>query len=228
MKARDIMVAPVITASPDTTVKGVAETFVNHRISAAPVVDDKGKLVGIVSEGDLMHRAESGTEKHRSWWLRALVGPQTLADEYVMAHARKVADVMTRHVISASPDTPLHEIAALLEKHSIKRVPILENGQLVGIVSRANLVQAVATAGKALQVPVADSTIRDKILAHLKSQEWAHTGLLNVTVNGGVVDLWGIVRTANERKAIRVAAEATAGVSVVNDNLRLWAVGGYE
>jgi CBS-domain-containing membrane protein len=145
-----------------------------------------------------------------------------------MAHARKVADVMTRRVISASPDTPLHEIATLLEKHSIKRVPILDNDHLVGIVSRANLVQAVATAGEALHVPVADSTIRDKILAHLKSQEWAHTGLLNVTVNGGVVDLWGIVRTANERKAIRVAAEATAGVNAVNDNLRLWAVGGYE
>jgi CBS-domain-containing membrane protein len=228
MKAHDIMVAPVITVSPDTTVRAVAETFVRHRISAAPVVDGKEEVVGIVSEGDLLHRAESGTERHRSWWLRALVGPQTLAGEYVMAHARKVADVMTRRVISASPDTPLHEIATLLEKHSIKRVPILDNDHLVGIVSRANLVQAVATAGEALHVPVADSTIRDKILAHLKSQEWAHTGLLNVTVNGGVVDLWGIVRTANERKAIRVAAEATAGVNAVNDNLRLWAVGGYE
>jgi CBS-domain-containing membrane protein len=221
MKARDVMVAPVITASPNASVKSVAETFVRRQISALPVVDEKGKLVGIISEGDLLHRAEAGTEKQRPWWLRAFIGPDTLADEYVKAHARKVSDAMTRQVVTASPETPLHEVAALLERHSIKRVPIVENGQLVGIVSRANLVQAVASAGKALEIPLSDSTIRAKLLEHLKGQDWAHTSLLNVTVNGGVVDLWGIVTSASERKAIRVAAEATPGVRAVNDNLRL-------
>ena len=225
MKARDVMVAPVITASPNASVKSVAETFVRHQISAVPVVDDKRKLVGIISEGDLLHRAEAGTEKRRSWWLRAFVGPDALANEYVKAHARKVSDAMTHQVIIASPETPLHEVATLLEKNSIKRVPIVENGQLVGIVSRANLVQAVASAGKALEIPLADSTIRDRLLAHLKTQDWAHTGLLNVTVSGGVVDLWGIVGSASERKAIRVAAEATPGVNAVKDNLRLWPTG---
>ena len=146
MKARDVMVSPVITVKPSSSVKEVAKTFLERRISAAPVVDDQGKLVGIVSEGDLMHRAEAGTERHRSWWLRALTAEETLAAEYVKAHARKVADVMTRDVITATADTPLHEIAALLEKNSIKRVPVVKNGQLVGIVSRANLVQAVASA----------------------------------------------------------------------------------
>jgi osmotically-inducible protein OsmY len=131
---------------------------------------------------------------------------------------------MTRHVITASPETPLHEIAALLEKHSIKRVPIVENDQLVGIVSRANLVQAVATVGKGLEVPLEDTTIRDKLIAHLKAQDWAHPSLLNVTVNGGVVDLWGIVSSTSEQKAIRLAAEAMPGVRAVNDNLRLWPV----
>jgi CBS domain-containing protein len=221
MKARDVMVAPVITASPNASVKSVAETFVRHQISAVPVVDDKGKLIGIISEGDLLHRAEAGTEKQRPWWLRAFIGPDTLADEYVKAHARKVSDAMTRQVITASPETPLHEVAALLEKNSIKRVPIIENGQLVGVVSRANLVQAVASAGKGLEIPLSDSTIRDKITAHLKAQDWAHTSLLNVTVNGGVVDLWGIVTSASEKNAIRVAAEATPGVNAVKDNLRL-------
>jgi CBS domain-containing protein len=224
MKARDVMVAPVITANANASIKSVAEAFVRYKISAVPVVDDKGKLVGIISEGDLLHRVEAGTEKQRPWWLRAFVSLDTLASEYSKAHARKASDSMTRQVVSVSPETPLHEVAALLEKHSIKRVPVVENGQLVGIVSRANLIQAVASAGKRLEVPVSDSTIRDKLLAHLKAQPWAHTGLLNVTVNGGVVDLWGIVASATERKAIRVAAEAMPGVNAVNDNLKTWPV----
>jgi predicted transcriptional regulator len=145
-----------------------------------------------------------------------------LALDYVKAHARKVADAMTRQVITASPETSLQDIAALLEKHAIKRVPIVENGQLVGIVSRANLVQVFASAGKGLDIPLDDSAIRNKLLSHLNAQSWARTGLVNVTVNGGVVDLWGIARTDSERKAIRVAAEATPGVRAVNDNIRIW------
>jgi CBS-domain-containing membrane protein len=159
-----------------------------------------------------------------------LTSEETLAAEYIKAHARKVADVMTRDVITATADTPLHEIAALLEKNSIKRVPIVTRGQLVGIVSRANLIQAVASAGKALEIPLSDTTVRDKLLARLttvrdkllarlKEQPWLHTLLLSVTVNGGVVDLWGMTRSDAERKAIRVAAESTPGVSAVNDNL---------
>jgi len=156
-----------------------------------------------------------------------LTAEETLAAEYVKAHARKVADVMTRDVITATADTPLHEIAALLEKNSIKRVPIVKNGQLVGIVSRANLIQAVASTRKGLEIPLSDTTIRDKLLAHLKGQTWAHTLLLNVTVNGGVVDLWGITRSDAERKAIRVAAESTPGVFAVNDNLITRPRGGW-
>ena len=174
MKAHDVMVSPVITVKPSSSVREVAKTFLERRISAAPVVDDQGKLVGIVSEGDLMHRAEAGTERHRSWWLQALTAEEILAAEYVKAHGRKVADVMTRDVITATADTPLHEIAALLEKNSIKRVPIVKNGQLVGIVSRANLIQAVASTRKGLEIPLSDTTIRDKLLAHLKGRR-GHT-----------------------------------------------------
>ena len=219
MKARDVMVSPVITVKTFTSVKEVAKTFLEYRISAVPVVDDQGKVIGIVSEGDLMHRVEAGTEQRRPWWLWALTSDEGLASEYVKAHARKVADVMTRHVITASPDTPLHEIAAVLEKNAIKRVPIVKDGQLVGIVSRANLLQAVASTRKELEVPLSDMAIRDRLLAHLKRESWAHTALLNVTVNGGVVDLWGITKSDAERKAIRVAAESTPGVCAVNDNL---------
>ena len=219
MKARDVMVSPVISVKPSCTVKEVAKTLLERRISAVPVVDDSGKLAGIVSEGDLMHRAEIGTQRRHSWWLRVLTGDDALAAEYTKAHARTVADVMTREVITASPDTPLHEIAALLERHSIKRVPIVKDSELVGIVSRANLLQALASSHKDLDTQLSDTTIRDRILAHLNNQPWAHTLLLNVTVNGGVVDLWGITGSDAERKAIRVAAESAPGVTAVNDHL---------
>ena len=219
MHARDVMVPPVITVRSSATVKEVAELLLEKRISAAPVVDDQGKLVGIVSEGDLLHRAEAGTERHRSWWLQGLLGDDVLAADFIRAHARKVSDIVTKRVITASPETPLHELAGLMEKNAIKRMPILENGQLVGIVSRANLIQAVATARSLLEIPLSDATIRDKILSCLKEQPWAHTSLLNVTVNGGIVDLWGIAESATERRAIKVAAESTPGVRAVNDNL---------
>lgn len=219
MKARDVMISPAITVTPSASVRDVAKIFLEQRISAVPVVDDQGRLVGIVSEGDLMHRTEAGTERKRSWWLQGLTGDETLAAEYVKAHARKVADVMTRRVITASPESPLHEIASVLESNSIKRVPIVKDGQVVGIVSRANLIQAVASDRKELDIPASDATIRDKLMANLQAEPWAHTGLLNITVKDGVVDLWGITGSDAERKAIRVAAETIPGVFTVHDNL---------
>jgi len=219
MKARDVMVSPVITVPETASVGDVAATLLRHCVSAVPVVDGHNRLVGIVSEGDLMHRSEAGTERRRSWWLAGFAGSETLAAEYVKSHALRVGDVMTRKLVTTTPDAPLHEIAALLEKNSIKRVPVVENGELVGIVSRANLVQAVASTRKRLDVPLSDSAIRDKLLAHLKRQAWAHTGMLNVTVADGVVDLWGATESDAERKAIRVAAESAQGVRAVNDNL---------
>jgi CBS domain-containing protein len=227
MKARDVMVSPVITVKPSASIREVAQIFLERRISGAPVVDDHGKLVGIISEGDLMHRSEAGTERRHSWWLRPFIPDDTLANEFTQAHARKVSDVMVRKVITASPETPLHEIAAILEKNSIKRVPIVENGRPVGIVSRANLIQAVASGGKELKIPVSDTAIRDQLLEKLGGQDWAHTSLLNVTVNAGIVDLWGITRSEAEHHAIRIAAEATPGVCAVNDNLVTRPIGGW-
>jgi CBS domain-containing protein len=210
-------------------VKEVAAILLKHHISALPVVDKAGKLIGIISEGDLMRRAELGTERQRSWWLAAMFGDEaSLAAEYVKAHGRKVADVMTKNVVTAGPDAPLNAIATLLEKHSIKRVPIVHNGDLVGIVSRANLIQALATDRKVLEIPIPDSKLRDKLLDHLRAQPWAHTSLLNVTVNDGVVELWGITQSKTEKQALRVAAESLPGVRTVNDNviMRPWQ-GGY-
>ncbi len=222
MKARDVMVSPVRTTTGGTPVKDAAATMLKHHISALPVVDDKGALIGIITEGDLVHRVETGTERRRPWWLIALADETRMAAEYVKSHGRAVSDVMTRKVITASPDTPLDEIANVFGKKSIKRVPIVENGQLVGIVSRADLVQALASAGKGLDIAPADKEIRERLLAHLRDPPWADTALLNVTVNDGIVDLWGIVHTDAARKAMRVAAETTPGVRAVNDNLTLW------
>ena len=228
MKAQDVMTLAVFTVKPITSVKDVARLFVERRISAVPVVDDQRKIVGIVSEGDLVHRSEISTQRRRPWWLDLMVRDKTLdAEEYIKAHAKRVADVMTRNVITAAPDTPLQEIAKTLEKYGIKHLPIVRDGKLVGIVSRANLVQAIATSGSNLDVPLSDTTIREKLLTLLNERNWGqqYPACLNVTVNGGVVDLWGFIESDTERKAIRVAAEATPGVRAVNDHMTARPIG---
>lgn len=221
MKASDIMVTDVITVKPDSTVEDVAALLLKHRISGVPVVDAGGQMIGIVSEGDLLRRAEAGTEHDRSWWLQMLMGREVLAAEYTREHSRKVADLMTREVITATPDTPVSEIAELLERNRIKRVPIVAGGKLVGIVSRANLLHALASLRKqaAADKPVADSALRDKVMERLRGEPWVRTSLVNVTVTEGSVDLWGIVDSAAEKQALRVAVETTPGVRAVNDNV---------
>jgi CBS domain-containing protein len=221
MRASDVMVTGVITVKLSSNVQDVAELLLANRISAVPVIDDAGKLVGMVSEGDLLRRSEADTGHERSWWLRLLMGREYLAAEYVKEHSRRVADVMTRGVISAEPGTPVADIATLLERHRIKRVPIVQSGKVVGIVSRANLIQALATFRKKLTSPqpVADTELREKIASWLKSEPWVRQFLVNVTVTEGAVDLWGLVDSAAEKKALRVAIENMPGVKAVNDNV---------
>jgi CBS-domain-containing membrane protein len=219
MEARDVMVSPVITARKSATVREVAQILIDKRISAVPVVDN-GKLVRIVTESDLMRRAEGGTEHPYSWWVHFLAGDATIAAHYVKSHAAKIEDIMTSDVVTATPQTPLHAIAALLEEHQIRCVPIVnKDGNLVGIVSRANLIQVVASARPKLEMTIPDSTIRQRLLSELKKQSWARTHNLGVTVTNGVVDLWGYAQSNEERKAIRVAAEDIPGVVAVNDHL---------
>jgi CBS domain-containing protein len=220
MKATDVMTTNVITVRPDTPVATIAEVLLANRISAVPVVNDKNVLVGIVSEGDLIHRVEAGTERHRSWWLELLTGKETLAHEFVMSHARKAADVMTRPVISVQPDTPLGDIAALLEKHRIKRVPVASNGKIVGIVSRANLIQALVNLNRAkTETTVDDLALHSNILEQLRSKPWVDPSKISVLVNNGSVELWGIVDSETEKNAIRVVVEVTSGVRQVANKL---------
>jgi CBS domain-containing protein len=222
MKASDVMVSKVITVGPDMSVEQVAKILLKSRISAVPVVSARGELVGIVSEGDLMRRPESGTlPQRRSWWLD-FTSRQTSALEYVKTHALKAADVMTRNVVSAAPETSLEEIAGLLENNRIKRVPIVQNGKIVGIVSRANLIQALAKLSKPRRAAAkaSDSEIKKKVIARLSAERWC-PAMLNVTVRDGAVELWGYVYSNEEKRAARIAVESTPGVTVIADNLMI-------
>jgi CBS domain-containing protein len=221
MNAADVMVSNVITVGPDATVQEVAGLLLKNRISAVPVVSQSGDILGIVSEGDMLRRVESHTLRHRSWWLRLLTADTELRNEFVKSHSHKVVDVMTRKVLTVSPETPLGEIASVLEKNGIKRVPVVKDGKLVGIVSRANLLQAIATIGTTIKpaVTVDDAMLREKVISQLDRQPLSWRALINVIVHDGAVELWGMVDSESEKRAARVAAEVTPGVRAVADNL---------
>jgi CBS domain-containing protein len=220
MIASDVMVRDVVTVGPRTGVADAVKLLVERDISALPVVDEAGRIVGILSEADLMRRDELGTEKHRPWWLEAVTPAASLAAEFARSHGRKVAEVMSTAVVAATEDTPLTEIAAILERNRIKRLPIVRDGTLVGIVSRANLIQALAT----LLLPPAegvksDRAIRLELLEKLGKQSWTDFGDRNVIVKDGTVHIWGLVGSANERTALVALAEQIPGVKAVVDEM---------
>jgi CBS domain-containing protein len=221
----DVMTTNVITVDPNTSVQEVARLLSERSISGVPVVDSQNRLVGIVSEGDLLHRVETGTERRvrrrRSWWLDTIGSDEELARDYVKSHGRTAKDVMTRDVISVAETTELADIATLLETKRIKRVPVVRDGQLVGIVSRANLVRALAAAGgQPTSAAADDRTIRQNLLAELKGREWVHTWAADIIVRDGVVHLWvSDDRPEEERQALRVAAENVPGVRGVEEHI---------
>lgn len=220
MKAMDIMVRDVVTIGPEADVADAIKLLVEHDISALPVVDADGGVIGVISEADLVRRTEPGAEPQRPWWLEALTPASTLAAEFAKAHGRRVSEVMSRNVISAPEDATLGEIASLLEKHRIKRVPILRDGQLVGVVSRSNLIQALASAPANGAAPAtSDRTIRLELLDRLGDQDWTDFGSRNVIVSSGVVHLWGLVGSEAERKALIALAEEVPGVVRVADEM---------
>ncbi|TPJ48403.1 CBS domain-containing protein [Mesorhizobium sp. B2-6-4] len=218
MIAKDVMTSPVIAVGPDSTVDEVAGILLSHGISAVPVID-RGALLGIVSEGDLIRRAEIGTAPQGcSWWLHLFTNNAVQAEGYVKSHSDHVIDVMTQQVATVVESTPVAEIAILLEHNRIKRVPVLRDGQVVGIVSRANLVRALVIARKGWRAPALhdDSSIRMEIVDALRSESWPSTS--DVIVNNGVVTLWGTYLSEQERKASIVLAENTAGVRAIDDH----------
>jgi CBS domain-containing protein len=222
MKALDVMVRDVVTVKPDDAVAEAVRLLAEHDVSALPVVDNNENVVGVISEADLLHREEIGTEKHRPWWLEAVTPASTLADEFAKSHGRRVEEVMSTDVVSAAEDTPLGEIATILERHRIKRLPILRSGKLVGIVSRSNLIQALAssrTPASGGSGADADRKIRSELLDRLDHQDWTDFGQRNVIVNSGIVHLWGLVGSQEEHKALVALAEGVPGVVSVSDEM---------
>jgi CBS domain-containing protein len=230
MKARDVMSSRLITAGPDTTITELARLLIEHRISAIPIVDSDGKLSGIVSEADLLHRRELGTERKMSAWLRLVRGEEEAAREFIRARGRRAAEIMTRPVATVGEDTPLAEVAQMLEAKRVRRVVVADDQfRPVGIVSRADLVRGLLAAGN-LEEPVApaDSAIRASIVDSL-NRAGLPVGEVRVVVSGdGVVSLWGAVSSEARRNAAVAAAESTPGVRTVEDHLmvapmRQWA-----
>ena len=219
MRAHQIMTRSVITVRPDATIIEAANTMLRWHVSGLPVVDRAGKLVGIVSEGDFIHRGEIGTQRRRGRWLKFLLGAGGAATDYARERGRKVSEVMTRDPITIAEDASLEEIVTSMETNSVKRLPVMRGDTLVGIVSRANLLQAVASLAREIPDPtVDDDHIRRRIMAAIEKNDWSPFGL-NVIVRDGIVHLSGVITEERSRQATIVAAENVAGVKQVNDHL---------
>ena len=220
MNVADVMTRHVISIAPDAPLEDAVKLMLDHGISGIFVVDKDGHLAGVVTEGDLLRRSELGTGRQRSWWLKLLVSPGKQADDFIRTHGRKVADVMTPEVLAVDIDAPLIDIVELMEKHRIKRVPVTDKDRVVGVVSRADMVRALAVTARQPQPASGDDrAIRNKLLDTLEKEAWTPVSTLNVTVSAGVVDVWGTISDEQERRAICVIAENTLGVKQVNDHL---------
>jgi CBS domain-containing protein len=219
MKAADVMTTEVITVTPESSIGDAARLMLQYRISGLPVVDQKGELVGIVTEGDFLRRGETGTQRRRPRWLEFILGPGRLSSEYVQAYGRKIGDVMTSDPVRITEDVSLEDVVDALERRRVKRLPVMRDGKLVGIVSRANLVQALATVLPSAEGPrPEDSEIRRQIREEIDRHPWGGT-LVNVTVRDGVAELWGTVLDERERQALRVAVENVPGVAGIKDHI---------
>jgi CBS domain-containing protein len=218
MQVHDVMTRKVISIAAGQTVLEAVRTMLQNRISGLPVVDAQGSLVGMVTEGDFLRRGEIGTERRRPKWFEFLLGPGRLANEYVHASGRKVEDVMTGDAVTVTEDDSLETVVELMERRRIKRLPVLRNGKMVGIISRANLMHALVSLARDAQAPAGgDSAIRERIVAAYVRQPWAPQ--VNVVVKNGVAELWGTITDERERQACVVAAENATGVKKVHDHL---------
>ena len=219
MRAHQIMTRQVLSVGPDTPVLEAANTMLQQHISGLPVVDKSGKLVGIVSEGDFIRRSEIGTGRKRGRWLQFLVGPGKSASEFVHEQGRKVSEVMTPEPYTITEDTPLEDIVQIMEKRNVKRLPVLRGDAVVGIVTRSNLLQAVANLARDVPDPTADDDhVRNRVIAAIEKNEWHPYGL-SVVVRDGIVHLNGVITDERSRQASIVAAENVSGVKTVHDHL---------
>jgi CBS domain-containing protein len=221
MNVADVMTHPAISVTPETPIADVARLMLQHRISGLPVVDPGGAVVGMVTEGDLLRRVETGTERRRARWVEFLVSPGRLARDYANANARKAGEVMTEDVAAVTPKDTLAEVVRLMESRNIKRLPVIDAGRLVGIVSRANLVRALVDnlpkpAGEGV---ASDAELHERILAEIAKQPWGPRASVDVRVKAGIVEFYGSITDDRERTALQVVAENIPGVKGVRDHL---------
>jgi CBS domain-containing protein len=220
MLVANIMTTPVISVEPSASIREAAALMLAHRISGLPVVKRDGTLIGMVTEGDFLRRGELGTERKRSWWLEIFVSPGKIADEYVHTHGRKVEEVMSDDVVTTYLNAPLEEVVETMNRHRVKRLPVVENGKVVGIVARSDLLRALArTQPSNDPVAVSDERIRTDIEAELAKQSWSGHGSIHVNVKNGAIELSGVIFDERERRAAYVAAENVAGVKSVSDEI---------
>jgi CBS domain-containing protein len=221
VKAHDIMSTKVVTVSPATSVREIAALMVEKHVSGVPVLNDNGTLVGMISEGDLLRRPEIGTDKHRRRWASFFTGVDELAREFTKSHGLRASDVMTEQVVHVGQATPLADVVSLMEKHNVKRLPVLSDAKLVGIVSRVDLLRALAVQQAQPLAPPAksDTAMRATMNEVLATQEWAMSAMVNVIVSDGVMHLWGVIDSNDQRQALRVAAENIPGVTAVEEHL---------
>jgi len=219
MNVSDVMTHGVVSIGPEASVRDAVACMARCDVSGLPVVDAAGTLVGMLTEGDLLRRVEMATEAARPRWLERLFAAGAGADDYARSHGRRVADVMTASVVTVSADAPLGEVVRLMEAHAIRRLPVVAGGRVVGIVSRTDLVGALAACLAEGLPPASDAAIRRAIVAQMKREPWCPVGTVEVAVRDGVVDLTGFIHDERQRRALRVLAGNVDGVKRVRDAL---------
>jgi CBS domain-containing protein len=218
MLVSDLMKNDVLSVAPDTTLADAARIMISRHVSGLPVVED-GKLVGVITEGDLLRRAEIGTDAKEHGWFRSFFLPGSLANEFVRSHGRYVRDVMTPSVITVFPDTDLGDAAKIMFERHIKRLPVVDCGKLVGVISRTDLLAVLARRLIELDDPLTAGEIKNHILNTLRNSSWVPKSAITVKVTGDIVDLEGVVFSESERRFVRVIAETTPGVKQVHDHM---------
>jgi CBS domain-containing protein len=219
MIAYDVMTENLITATPDTPVSEIARLLVNHRIGAVPIVTSNGALVGIVSQTDLAHRSETDTQKRRKWWLELFADPNAQAREYIKTHGLLARDVMTTVIISIAYDASLADVAEALDTHHVRQLPVMRNGRMAGIVSKTDLVRAVAQSAKKTTEDQTNGELQKALWNAIRGEPWLQSAFLNLTVKDGVLELYGAVQSPDQRRAVLVLVKGVAGVRDVIDNL---------
>ncbi|AFL52510.1 CBS domain-containing protein [Sinorhizobium fredii] len=215
MLAKDIMSKNVLSLSPEHSISHAARMMLENRISGLPVCDNSGKLVGILSEGDLLRRAELGSAAGRGQ-----VSDRPEPEAFIKGHSWRVGDVMTRDVVTVDEDVPLGRVAAIMAANEIKRIPVVRAGAMVGIISRSDILRTITEATPDV-VAVGDEAVRRAVLARLCSDLGLDRGSIDVTIENGNVSLWGQVESEAIREAARVAAETISGAGGVRNRLRI-------